>query len=71
MHNCLTHKTKCSIILKKPRSVLLINPVSAEIKYTPKAGGERTVGSNEQINDYEIASLSRFISFYVEDIVIK
>ena len=65
------YKYKLDWELKKPRSVLLINPVSAEIKYTPKAGGERTVGSNEQINDYEIASLSRFISFYVEDIVIK
>ena len=65
------YKYKLDWELKKPRNVLLINPVSAEIKYAPKAGGERTVGSNEQINNYEIASLSRFISFYVEDIVIK
>ena len=64
------YKYKLDWELKKPKSVLLINPVSAEIKYAPKTGGERTIGSNEQINNYEIASLSRFISFYVEDIVI-
>ncbi len=65
------YKYKLDWELKKPRNVLLINPVSAEIKYAPRSGGERFIGSNEQINNYEISSLSRFISFYVEDIVIS
>ena len=65
------YKYKLDWELKMPRNILLINPVSAEIKYAPRSGGERFVGSNEKINNFEIASLSRFISFYVEDIVIS
>jgi len=56
--------------LMKPKNVLLINPVSAEIKYAPTVSDERTVCSLEQINNYEISSLTRFISFYLEDIII-
>ncbi|MBQ8392148.1 MAG: hypothetical protein IJX51_00095 [Clostridia bacterium] len=56
--------------LKRYRKVLLINPVCAEVKYAPTVSDEQTICSTDMVNGYEIASLSRFISFYVEDITI-
>ena len=47
--------------IKTPRHILLINPVSMELKRQPHHGGEVIVGAGNIVNGMEIDSLSRLL----------
>ena len=47
--------------IKTPRHILLVNPVSMEIRRQPKNGAEVIVGAGDTVNGMEIESLSRFL----------
>ena len=47
--------------IKTPRHILLVNPVSMELRRQPHHGGELIVGAGEIVNGMEIDSLSRLL----------
>ncbi|MBR3963828.1 MAG: hypothetical protein IKJ80_00280 [Clostridia bacterium] len=47
--------------IKTPRHILLVNPISMEIRRQPKNGAEVIVGAGDTVNGMEIESLSRFL----------
>ena len=47
--------------IKTPRHVLLVNPVSMEIKHQPHHGGEVSIGAGDIVNGMEIDSLPRLL----------
>jgi len=48
--------------IKTPHNVLLVHPVSMEIRLQPNFGAEVIVGAGEVVNGMEIQSLSTFLS---------
>ena len=48
--------------IKTPHNVLLVHPVSMEIRLQPNFGSEVIVGAGDVVNGMEIQSLSRFLS---------
>ncbi|MBR2894041.1 MAG: hypothetical protein IKC03_00090 [Oscillospiraceae bacterium] len=47
--------------IKTPHNVLLVHPVSMEIRLQPNFGSEVIVGAGDVVNGMEIQSLSRFL----------
>jgi hypothetical protein len=47
--------------IKTPHNVLLVNPVSMEVRLQPNFGSEVIVGAGDVVNGMEIQSLSRFL----------
>lgn len=47
--------------IKTPRHILLVNPISMEIRRQPKNGAEVIVGAGDTVNGMEIESLSRLL----------
>jgi len=47
---------------KTPHNILLVHPVSMEIRYQPELGSEIIVGAGNVVNGMEIQSLSTFLS---------
>ena len=47
--------------IKTPRQILLINPISMEIRRQPQNGAEIIVGAGDVVNGMEIHSLPRFL----------
>ncbi|MBQ7321095.1 MAG: hypothetical protein IJW99_03265 [Clostridia bacterium] len=54
--------------IKTPHPILLIHPVSMEIRRAGQSGGEVIVGAGDTVNGMELESLSRFLGM-LEDAV--